>query len=262
MFVSYLRTFTRHGPEGDPDARRYRPDRRRPQPRIHHPGRHRRERGVLRPRPISTCRCPAPTPTSATMRRLAASSSDWTRPTPPPTTCTTRPPCDAMSRGRAAVGARHRGRPHLLFRRQIFRADEGHRDRPGRQGARRARWAPTASARSRLVAAIIEASHDEAGIIWPESVAPFDVGADQHEGAATRRATALPTSSTRRSSPPGSTCFTTTPTSGRARSSPHADLIGVPLAGHRRPARRRQAGEVEIKRPRDRRARDRAAGAA
>ena len=28
---------------------------------------------------------------------------------------------------------------------------------------------------SRLVPAIIEASHDEAGIIWPESVAPFDV---------------------------------------------------------------------------------------
>jgi prolyl-tRNA synthetase len=28
---------------------------------------------------------------------------------------------------------------------------------------------------SRLVAAIIEASHDEAGIIWPDSVAPFDV---------------------------------------------------------------------------------------
>jgi prolyl-tRNA synthetase len=29
---------------------------------------------------------------------------------------------------------------------------------------------------SRLIAAIIEASHDEAGIIWPEAVAPFDVG--------------------------------------------------------------------------------------
>jgi prolyl-tRNA synthetase len=28
---------------------------------------------------------------------------------------------------------------------------------------------------SRLVAAIIEASHDEAGIIWPEPVAPFKV---------------------------------------------------------------------------------------
>jgi prolyl-tRNA synthetase len=29
---------------------------------------------------------------------------------------------------------------------------------------------------SRLVGAIIEASHDDAGIIWPESVAPFNVG--------------------------------------------------------------------------------------
>ncbi len=29
---------------------------------------------------------------------------------------------------------------------------------------------------SRLIAAIIEASHDEAGIVWPRSVAPFDVG--------------------------------------------------------------------------------------
>jgi prolyl-tRNA synthetase len=28
---------------------------------------------------------------------------------------------------------------------------------------------------SRLVAAIIEASHDEAGVIWPRSVAPFGV---------------------------------------------------------------------------------------
>ena len=32
---------------------------------------------------------------------------------------------------------------------------------------------------SRLVAAIIEASHDDAGIIWPEAVAPFAVGSDQ-----------------------------------------------------------------------------------
>jgi prolyl-tRNA synthetase len=29
---------------------------------------------------------------------------------------------------------------------------------------------------TRLVAAIIEASHDDAGIIWPQSVAPFDLG--------------------------------------------------------------------------------------
>src|SRR4051812_49858303 len=29
---------------------------------------------------------------------------------------------------------------------------------------------------SRLVGAIIEASHDEAGIVWPEAVAPWRVG--------------------------------------------------------------------------------------
>ena len=29
---------------------------------------------------------------------------------------------------------------------------------------------------SRLIGAIIEASHDASGIVWPESVAPFDVG--------------------------------------------------------------------------------------
>ena len=29
---------------------------------------------------------------------------------------------------------------------------------------------------SRLVGAIIEACHDEAGIVWPEPVAPFKVG--------------------------------------------------------------------------------------
>ncbi len=29
---------------------------------------------------------------------------------------------------------------------------------------------------SRLVGALIEANHDQAGIIWPESVAPFRVG--------------------------------------------------------------------------------------
>src|SRR5262249_50062915 len=29
---------------------------------------------------------------------------------------------------------------------------------------------------SRLVGAVIEASHDEAGIIWPDTVAPFHVG--------------------------------------------------------------------------------------
>jgi prolyl-tRNA synthetase len=29
---------------------------------------------------------------------------------------------------------------------------------------------------SRLVGAVIEASHDDAGIVWPDSIAPFSVG--------------------------------------------------------------------------------------
>ena len=29
---------------------------------------------------------------------------------------------------------------------------------------------------SRLVAAVIESSHDDKGIIWPKSISPFDVG--------------------------------------------------------------------------------------
>src|SRR5205814_1952933 len=40
---------------------------------------------------------------------------------------------DAYSFDLDAARARHRGRPHLLFRHQIFAADEGHRDRAGRQ---------------------------------------------------------------------------------------------------------------------------------
>ena len=35
---------------------------------------------------------------------------------------------------------------------------------------------------SRLAGAIIEASHDEAGIVWPVPVAPFEVGLDQSQG--------------------------------------------------------------------------------
>ena len=61
MFVAYLRTFARHGAESDPDGRRDRPDRRQPQPRVHHPRHDRRERGVLPLATISTCECPAPT---------------------------------------------------------------------------------------------------------------------------------------------------------------------------------------------------------
>ncbi len=74
----------------------------------------------------------------------------------------------------AGLGARHRGRPYLLFRHQIFRADEGRGRRAGRRGSADP-WRLLRHRPSRLVAAIIEAFHDDAGIIWPEPVAPFKV---------------------------------------------------------------------------------------
>ena len=73
---------------------------------------------------------------------------------------------------------------------------------------------------SRLVAAIIEASHDDAGIIWPEAVAPFKVAIlnlKQGDGATPTR----PASSSIATSPPrASTCSTTTSTSVPAPNSP------------------------------------------
>ncbi len=73
---------------------------------------------------------------------------------------------------------------------------------------------------SRLVAAIIEAFHDDAGIKWPEAVAPFKAALlNLKQGdSATDAACEEPLS---RSRPPrASTCSITTSTSGRARSSP------------------------------------------
>ncbi len=77
---------------------------------------------------------------------------------------------------RLLAAARHRGRSHLLFRHQILEADECHGARPRRRAGRgrdgllwHRRVAAGRAPSSRP-------SHDEAGIIWPEPVAPFRVG--------------------------------------------------------------------------------------
>ena len=72
---------------------------------------------------------------------------------------------------------------------------------------------------SRLVAAIIEAFHDDAGIKWPEAVAPFKVAIlNLKQGDSATDAACE--SSTATSPPRASTCSITTSTSGRAPSSP------------------------------------------
>ena len=72
---------------------------------------------------------------------------------------------------------------------------------------------------SRLVGALIEANHDDAGIVWPASVAPFRVGLDQPA----RRRPALHRIRRRlygKMRAPGSRCCTTTATSRPAPNSP------------------------------------------
>ena len=73
---------------------------------------------------------------------------------------------------------------------------------------------------SRLVGALIEANHDDAGIIWPEEVAPFRRRHRQSQSRRRGRPTRRRCRSMRRSKKPRSTCFMTTRTSGRAANSP------------------------------------------
>ena len=74
---------------------------------------------------------------------------------------------------------------------------------------------------SRLVGAIIEASHDENGIIWPDAVAPFGVGVvNLRPGDAAVRRGLRAGLRGRCSRPPARSRSTTTATSGRAPSSP------------------------------------------
>ena len=72
---------------------------------------------------------------------------------------------------------------------------------------------------SRLVGAIIEANHDDAGIIWPESVAPFTAGLSicARETPNARRPRTISTPS---SPAPGSRRFMTTATNPPAPNSP------------------------------------------
>ena len=80
---------------------------------------------------------------------------------------------------------------------------------------------------SRLVGALIEASHDENGIIWPEPVAPFKVGSPISRWATARRTPPAPRSMPR-SKKPAWTCSMTTPDERPGAKFAKLDLIGLP----------------------------------
>ncbi len=79
-------------PDRHSDARRIRPDRRRPQPRVRHSGVDRRERGVLSSRLSRRSRPRPRTSISTAPRRCRGSSTSGPRSTPPRPTNTMRPP--------------------------------------------------------------------------------------------------------------------------------------------------------------------------
>ena len=122
-----------HGAQVDPDGGRHGPDRRRSQPRVHHPGRDRRE-------PASTA-----TPISSRSRAPPADVDFERRPRPPDQAVDAalrrdrrearcRPLRDGGAGRQARLRARHRGRPHFLLRHQVFRA-HGRAACRGRTGA-------------------------------------------------------------------------------------------------------------------------------
>ncbi|MGH6924269.1 MAG: proline--tRNA ligase [Propylenella sp.] len=99
---------------------------------------------------------------------------------------------------------------------------------------------------SRLVAAIIEASHDEAGIIWPESVAPFAVGLINLKPGDAKTDEVAQALATRLENAGISMLYDDMDTRAGAKFA-SMDLIGLPwqlIVGPRGAA----AGEVEIKR--------------
>ena len=175
MFSAYLRTFARLGLTAIPDGRRHRPDRRRPQPRIHHSGDDRRERGLLpQGLPRLSRRRPRAS-TSTASRRCRACSTNGRRSTPRPRRSMTRRHSTKSTRA-SRISARgievghifYFGTKYSLPMKAVVNGPDGkeHHVHMGSYGI----------GPSRLAAALIEANHDEAGMIWPQGVAPFDVG--------------------------------------------------------------------------------------
>ena len=174
MFVAYLRTFARDGPAIDPDGGGKRADRRQSLPRIHRARRYRRERGVL-PQRLSRFRgARSRTWISTTSPACRRSSTNGRRFMRRPRKSTTPPPSPSF-RPEKQISARGIEVGHIFYfgtkysepMKAVVTGPDG-AERPVHMGS-------YGIGPSRLVAAIIEAFHDEAGIKWPEAVAPFKV---------------------------------------------------------------------------------------
>ena len=134
-----------HGAEGDSDGGGERPDRRRPEPRVHHPGADRREPGVLRRR-FRGHRLGERRGSHYNAEDLEAFFKQMTSMYAATDEKHDPAKWEQVDAGAAAGRARHRGRAHLLFRHQLHQGDEHHGDRGRRETRCIPRWAATASA--------------------------------------------------------------------------------------------------------------------
>ena len=163
-----------HGPEVDPDGGRNGPDRRRSQPRVHHSGRDRREPGVLPRGPGGDRRAPgADTDFDADLSPLIARFTSQYAATDEkhdPARFEREVPADKR------VSARGIEVGHIFFFGTKY-SEPMDCQVQGPDGKKVAvQMGSYGIGVSRLAGAIIEASHDEDGSVWPVPVAPFEVG--------------------------------------------------------------------------------------
>ena len=177
MFVAYLRTFARMGLKAIPMRAETGPIGGDLSHEFHHPRRDRRERGLLRPA-LARDRHPRRRDVDYDAATSSRSSSTGPASTPRPTTCTSR---RSLPGARRTSWSRARGIEvgHIFYFGTKYSKPMGAvvagpngEEVPLEMGS-------YGIGVSRLVGALIEANHDDAGIIWPESVAPFRRRPDQ-----------------------------------------------------------------------------------
>ena len=173
MFIAYLRTFARMGLKSIPDGGRYGAHRRGSQPRVHHPGGDRGKPGLLPRRSRRDAR-------ARRRRRLRAGPlpliKQWTQAYAATDEKHDAARFEAEVPADKRVSARGIEVGHIFFFGTKYSEPMGCRVQ-GPDGSMIAvQMGSYGVGVSRLVGAIVEASHDEAGIVWPVPVAPFEVG--------------------------------------------------------------------------------------
>ena len=179
-------------------------------------------------------------------RPAAADRAAGPASTPPPTRSTTRRASRPKCRRTSASRRRGIEVGHIFFFGTKYSEPMGCRVRGRTASMVPCRWARYGIGVSRLVGAIIEASHDENGIVWPEPVAPFEVGLINLQGRRRGHGRGLRRPLRQARAAPASRCSMTTRDERAGAKFATMDLIGLPwqlIVGPEGPEERRGRGE-------------------